>query len=223
MKMASILLVRYHLQAVSGDWMATFGYYGHFYAVIIMSEKSLPNYLALCQALDQTALKLNPSQAHGLVCGLLCGNPKSTAAWEELVTGGKETQHTHEILQALYDVSAKQMEEVLFDFQLLLPPDTDELPVRAEALTLWCQGALTGLKLAQVQLVGREPSEMTEAINDLIEIAKMNFEEVVSSEEDESAYAELVEYVRVAVVLVYQDLRAAETAKQSTSASGHLH
>ncbi len=203
--------------------MGTFGYYVHFYAAVIMSEKSLPTYQNLSRALDQTSFKLHPSQAHGLVCGLLCGNSKDTAAWEQWVTGGEETQYTHEILQKLYDASLKQMNEVLFDFQLLLPPDKEALPVRAEALTLWCQGALTGLKLAQVQLVGRESGETTEAINDLIEIAKMNFEEVVSSEEDESAYTELVEYVRVAVILIYQNLHAATAAQQPTNATGHLH
>lgn len=208
---------------VSGDWLPTFSYYCHFYAVITMSETSLPNYLDLSQVLSQTALQLHSSQAHGLICGLLCGNPKNTVAWKALVTGSKETQEAHHLLQALYDVSAKQLDDVLFDFQMVLPPDSEGLPARAEALTLWCQGVLTGLKLTQVQMMGREPSEMTEAINDLIEIAQMNFEEVVSSEEDESAYAELVEYVRVAVILIYQELRAAETAIKSTSVSDHLH
>lgn len=203
--------------------MPTFGYYCHFYLVVNMSEISLPNYRDLSKALEKTTLKLHPSQVHGLVSGLLCGNPASSAAWEELVTGGKETPKTHEVLQGLYDATAKQLKEFLFDFQLLLPTETEELPERAEALTLWCQGLLTGLKLAQVQIVNREPGEISEAISDIVEIAKMNFEEVVSSEEDEAAYEELVEYVRMAVVLIYQDLREAEAASKSKNTKNHLH
>lgn len=187
-----------------------------------MKEISLPNYTELSRALSNTALKLHPSQVHGLICGILSGNPTNTAAWEELVTGGEETPKTHELLQELYDLSAKQLNEFLFEFQLVLPDDSQELPARAEALTLWCQGYLTGLKLAQVKIVDREPSEITEAINDLIEIAKMNFEEVVASEEDEAAYIELVEYVRMAVILIYQDLRESEAAKK-TMKSSNLH
>ncbi|RDI46502.1 UPF0149 family protein [Aquicella lusitana] len=188
-----------------------------------MTKTSLPKYHEIDQVLSKTTLKLHPSQVHGLICGILSGNPHSSEAWEELVTGGKEPGKTHEVLQSLYDASAKQLRDFLFEFQLSLPADSETLPMRAEALTLWCQGFLTGLKVAQVQIIEREPSEMTEAINDLIEIAKMNYEEVVANEEDEEAYVELVEYVRMAVVLIYQDLRENETAAKATRSSNHLH
>lgn len=177
-----------------------------------MKQTSLPTYKELSKALSTTELKLHPSQAHGLICGLLCHQSKDAVAWESLITGGKETTNAHAILQSLYDASAKQLNDFLFELQLILPPDKDALPTRAEALTLWCQGALTGLKIANVKLSGREPSDTTEAINDLIEIAKMNYEEVVASDEDEEAYTELVEYVRMAFILIYQDLREAVTA-----------
>ncbi len=190
-----------------------------------MKQLSLPNYQELNLALNKTTLKLHASQAHGLMCGILSGNANPQSAWEELVTGGKGPAKTHVVLQDLYVASAKQLEDFLFEFQLVLPADSEELPARAEALTLWCQGYLTGLKLAQIQLVERKPSEMTEAINDLIEIAKMNYEEVVASEEDEAAYIELVEYVRMAVILIYQDIREEEAAAKKTvkNTSHHLH
>lgn len=188
-----------------------------------MTQSYLPTYKELDQALSKTMLKLHPSQVHGLISGILCGNPQNTAAWEELVTGKKESAKTHDLLHALYDATAKQLEEFLFNFQLLLPPDTEPLPTRAEALTLWSQGFLTGLKLVQVQIIDREKGEMTEAIDDLIEIAKMNYEDVVASEEDEAAYIELVEFVRMAVILIYQDMREAESSKKSGSSSNRLH
>jgi uncharacterized protein len=104
-----------------------------------------------------------------------------------------------------------------------LPKDAKELPERAEALTLWCQGMLTGLKMAQVPIVDREPSELTEAINDLIEVAKMNYEDVVASEEDEVAYNDLVEYVRMVVTYIYQELHDQDVSKTPGKSSGHLH
>lgn len=194
-----------------------------FMPVLIMTQSYLPTYKELDQALSKTTLKLHPAQVHGLISGILCGNPQNTAAWEELVTGNKESTKTHNLLQALYDATAKQLEEFLFNFQLLLPPDTESLPTRAEALTLWSQGFLTGLKLVQVQIIDREKGEMTEAIDDLIEIAKMNYEDVVPSEEDEAAYIELVEFVRMAVILIYQDMREAESSKKNGSSSNRLH
>jgi uncharacterized protein len=182
----------------------------------------LLNYTELNNVLSHTTLKLHPSQVHGLICGILCGNPKRSTAWEALIAGNKETAKTHEVLQALYERSAQQLGDFLFEFQLLMPDDQESLPVRAEALTLWCQGFLTGLKLAQIQIVDREPSEMTEAINDIIEIAKMNYEEVVASDEDEAAYVELIEYVRMAIILIYQDLREACVPKLAPT-SNLLH
>jgi len=187
-----------------------------------MKQISLPVYAELSRALSDTTLKLHASQVHGLISGILTGNPSSSAAWEELVTGSDEQGEAHDLLQSLYDNTNKQLDEFLFEFQILLPSDKEVLPERAEALTLWCQGFLTGLKVANVQIVGRDASEITEAINDMIEIAKMNYEDVVASEEDEAAYVELVEYVRMAVILIYQDLRESGNAKQAVQ-SGQLH
>jgi len=187
-----------------------------------MKQTSLPNFEELNQSLHETTLKLHASQVHGIICGMYCGNPTSTA-WLELVSGGEESNQTQAMLQTLYDVTVKQLNDSLFDFQLVLPSDSDTLPERAEALTLWCQGFLTGLKLTQIQIEGREPSEMTEAINDLIEIAKMNYEEVVVSEEDETAYVELIEYVRVAVILICEEQREASSGKKAVPSSDHLH
>jgi uncharacterized protein YgfB (UPF0149 family) len=188
-----------------------------------MTEKSLPSYRDLTNALSTTSLKLHPSQAHGLICGILCGKLDKEAAWEALVTGGKESSEAHEVLQELFNQSTQQLKEFLFELQLMLPPDSEELPERAEALTLWCQGFLTGLKLVQIPIVHREPSDITDAINDLIEIAKMNYEEVVASEEDEAAYAELVEYVRMAAILIYQEVKEQSVSQKQSDASNQLH
>lgn len=188
-----------------------------------MTQYPLPDYSELEQALSETVLKLHPSQVHGILCGVLSGNVSGTLAWEELVVGSKDTSKSHTILQALYAASAKQLNDFLFEFQLVLPDDTEKLSVRAEAMTLWCQGYLTGLKLAQVQMIGREAGDVTEAINDLIEIAKMNYEDVVAGEEDESAYVELVEYVRMAVILIYQDIHESADPTTATRCSHHLH
>lgn len=174
-----------------------------------MKKSSLPTYAKLNTALSKTALKLHPSQVHGLVCGLICGNPQSTAAWEELLAGNK-AQETHDLLQNLYDASAKQLGDFLFELTLILPPDSKKLSQRAEALSLWCQGFLTGLKLTGIPITERKPSDITEALNDMIEIAQMDYEELSDNEEDEQAYAELTEFIRMAVILIYQELREAE-------------
>lgn len=184
-----------------------------------MTQITLPKYSELAQALNNTTLKLHPSQVHGIVCGILCDDKKNLP-WEDLITGAQDPDNTHQVLRELYMASSKQLDEFLFEFQLILPQDSIELPERAEALTLWCQGFLTGLKFVEIPISGRSPNDTTEAINDIIEIAKMNYEDVVASEEDEVAYTELVEYVRMAVILIYQDKH--EETKLSRSAN-NLH
>lgn len=187
-----------------------------------MNEIKQPTYLELDKALAKTALKLHSSQVHGIIAGLLCGKPIEGDGWHQIVTGGEAENATKSVLEHLFKTSQKQLDEFLFDFQLLLPESEDDLPARAEGLTLWCQGFLTGLKLAEIPIVGRDASETTEAINDLIEIAKMNYEEVVATEEDEAAYVELIEYVRMAVILIYQELHA-EHGKEQKNLPKHLH
>lgn len=187
-----------------------------------MTQISLPGYTELSQMLNQTELKLHASQVHGLVSGILTANTEAVA-WKELVTGDKSKEDTREQLQMLYDSSARQLRDFLFEFQLLMPSEEESLPERAEALSLWCQGFLTGLEHAGVSLTDRNAGEVSEAIADLIEIAKMDYDEVVATEEDEAAYMELVEYVRMAVILIYQELHEQTTDKEPVHSSSHLH
>ncbi len=189
-----------------------------------MKKHSSPTFAQLNQTLDKTTLKLHASQVHGLISGLLCGKPtERSRGWEALITGEDDQATAHEVLQSVYDSTALSLADDLFQFKLVLPEDDTPLGERAEALTVWCQGFLTGLKLVDITIVGREPSELTEAINDLIEIAKMNYDQVIESEEDENAFAELVEYVRMAVVFIFQEHHdeAAGKLKSSPDSSAY--
>jgi yecA family protein len=189
----------------------------------MMKPTNMPEYNEITSALAHTELKLHASQVHGLISGVLCGDLEANREWEELVMGEKLTDQTRPILQSLYENTKSKLADFLFEFQLLIPVDEDELPLRAEALGVWCQGFLTGLQATGVAVTDREPGELTEAIQDLVEIAKMNYDEVEVNEEDEAAYEELVEYVRVAVIFIYQDLRGESDVHEECSHADHLH
>ncbi len=181
----------------------------------LMTQATAPSYNELNQVLTDNQVEINPSEIHGMICGILSGNNKKSIPWEEYVAGAKNPKKIHEILQALLEATQKQLDEFLFELELLLPPDNDSLALRAESLTLWTQGYLTGLKLADVPLRKRKPSDVTEAINDLIEISKMNYDTVAANEEDETAYVELVEYIRMAVIMIYEELHEQEKVNKS--------
>ena len=84
--------------------------------------------------------------------------------------------------------------------------ETASLDVRAEALGLWCQGFVSGLGTGLGGQSGLSP-EGEEFLRDLTEISRVGFDADSTDEADETAYAEIVEYVRVGVVLMGEELR----------------
>lgn len=186
-----------------------------------MTSQALPTFADLNQLLDKTANKMNPAQAQGFICGLLLRQSEHTSGWEHLITGEDQAAPIADALRSFMKATAKQLSDFTFDFQLILPEDETDLSFRAESLTLWCQGFLSGMKTAEVPLTGHTSSDVTEAIQDIVEIAKMRYEEVVDNEEDEAAYTELVEFVRMAVILIYQELNGREGTTHSSSKSLH--
>ena len=79
---------------------------------------------------------------------------------------------------------------------------------RADALVDWCRGFLGGLGLA-----GGSPSTMSddasEILRDIGTIAGSRFE-YENAEEDESALEEVIEFVRVGVLLLHTEMTAPE-------------
>ena len=104
----------------------------------------------------------------------------------------------------LSDLNAhRQLADSDYSFRLLLPNDVAALELRAHALIGWCRGFLGGFGLG-----GRAASSLSgegaEALQDLATLASSEpgFD---SPESDEEALGELVEFVRVAALLLYGD------------------
>jgi uncharacterized protein YgfB (UPF0149 family) len=163
----------------------------------------LPTYSEISSILKKTPEKYNASQLHGLLCGLMCGTLGKDAQHWQTLTG-------HPIIQQLYETTYQQLSEFSFEFALLLPSDTKDINLRTESLGLWCQGFLAGLKQVHVRLTQREPGEITDALNDITEIAQVGFGDIKANSEEETAYCELVEYVRLAILMLFQELRSKE-------------
>lgn len=147
------------------------------------------------------------AEAHGMLAGLLCADASADAEqWlAEVFDEAHEDLSASELatLRELYDETLKRLDAVDFSFQLFLPDDQASLVERAEALSDWCQGFLYGIgHVGQ----GREwPEDCAEVLRDLADISRLDSN--ASGEEDEAAYAEISEFVRVAVQLVRGDLR----------------
>lgn len=169
----------------------------------------------------QLGLKLDPAECHGNLCGLLCAAESlQGAAWvNQVLTGqldlpGKAAApaHTEEgeartLLLILYKNTALQLEDAEYGFTPLLPDDDRPLSERVEALSRWCQGFLLGLGLGGVREQSALPGDSPEVMKDFVEISRLGHDPDKEKQEDEGAYAEIVEYVRMASLLVYEELR----------------
>lgn len=171
-------------------------------------HSSLPSYIELTNIFQKIQANSQTAQIHGMLCGYICATTGGEADfWEEIFPNAKKNRKGHEILKQIYETTYHQLSEFSFEFNLLLPDDQVDINARAEALGLWCQGFLTALEQLHVSIQSRPQDEVKEALDDLIEIAKINFGDIATNEEDEAAYFELVEYVRLTVLMIFHELK----------------
>lgn len=165
----------------------------------------LPSYTELAMVLHKNQPETHPAQIHGLICGYLC--VLADKMKDLFFSGANKNHELKEILSQVYEGTYRQLSEFSFEFNLLLPDDDTDINIRAEALGLWSQGFLTGLSNSGISIENHEHANVKEAMDDIVEIANINFGDIVANEEDESAYFELVEYVRLSVLMIFHELR----------------
>lgn len=181
----------------------------------------LPNYADLTDALQDAASDFQPAEAHGLLCGIICVTPDAESAdWGKILSSSKNKPETLALLQQLYRSSIEQLGEFSFEFSLLLPEDDEDINSRTESLGLWCQGFLTGLQQGQPGKILTSDAE--DALKDITEIAQVSFGDIAATEEDEHAYTDLVEYVRLAVLMIYYEYKS-KTPKTNLENNNLLH
>ncbi|HHC72475.1 MAG TPA: YecA family protein [Thiotrichales bacterium] len=152
------------------------------------------------------------SEAHGMLCGLLCVEREVKRRWfgmllEETEGGDVLRQECQRVLESLYARTVRELNDEELSFQPLLPDDERPLPERVECLSLWCQGFLMGFSAVGPKGLDELPEEAAEALKDIVEFTRLvtGFEEEPGNEEEVS-YAELVEYLRVAVLLIREEM-----------------
>ena len=165
-------------------------------------------FAAFDELLDRVGSAVGPSEGHGLLCGLYSATSEEVyPMWRyQLVGDGRLDEDDAERLHRLVQETARQLEDAGFGFGMMLPDDEESLAERALALSEWCHGYLVGLGLGQPNEI--EDEAVKEVLADLSQISKVSTQpEDCTTEEDENSYAELVEYVRVAVLMVNEHLR----------------
>jgi len=183
------------------------------------------NYDALALVISKLGAQQEPAELHGTLTGLLCANGNAGAdiwlqnLFPNVPNGDLLGEEAFGELKKLHETARESLNATDCEFQLLLPDDDSNLDQRVHALGEWCQGFLVGLSLGGICDFKTLPEDAREIAEDLIEIARADSSySFDGSEEDEHAYAELVEYLRVGVLLINEELQPnhAPTASEDT-------
>lgn len=183
------------------------------------------NHDELDAALKRCGATWDAGQAHGLLCSRLAvlGADAGTG-WLDQVLAGSDPDNVLRreceiLLDALYAYTHRQLSQRQSEFQPLLPDDSDSTIIRAEAIAHWCEGFLHGLVSGSpdVGLKKRLADEpLSDIIKDMLQITRATVDEDTEEETNEAAYADLVEYLRVAAQLTFEELAEFRSAPDGT-------
>ena len=179
-----------------------------------MSDTPAVTHAELGEMLARLHLGVGASDLHGSLTGYICGGGSAGArGWLQALE--LQAEPGVDLPQAafarLYEDCAAWFGDPELGFEPLLPEIDSTLDARAEALVEWCRGFLGGLGLAGVSTKRGLSADAQEILHDFGTIAGSRFE-YADAEEDESALAEVIEFIRVGVLLLHAELTSAGRA-----------
>jgi yecA family protein len=184
-----------------------------------------PEITELEELLYRIDASMGAAEAHGALCGMLCARGTiELSEWVDHVIGEQQqgSEMLHDVVHKLSDLHQTTLEminDATSDFKLLLLDDEDSLPERVEAIAAWCQGFIYGLAAGGIQQGSELPEDTEELLKDMVEISRAGHDvedagdEAASEDDDEVAYMEIEEYVRMGVLLIYEELQPLQTTQ----------
>jgi uncharacterized protein YgfB (UPF0149 family) len=181
-----------------------------------------PDHHTIQQLLAQERALAGAAEAHRTLAGCLCaaGGYRFEDWLREILPEGRAGPAAAAALRALYDATGAALRQSDMEFQLLLPADAEPLDERTAALAEWCRGFLYGLGAGAIPDASSLPGDAGEIVRDLAEITHAGVDPEQGEESNEGAYAELVEFVRVGVQLLFEELAV---ARRTAGAASALH
>ncbi len=178
------------------------------------------DYDYITECIERAGLTMMSSECHGNACGVFCSqvvmNPND---WFDRLVSTEDISVDHiellaDLLKHLYQSTEQLLNNIDFEFELFLPDDESDIRDRLDALGEWCSGFLLGLSVGGVSDVSSLPDEVASFLKDCLEIARVGNSELNNSEDDETSYTELVEYVRMGVMTMFEELYQLKNAER---------
>ena len=163
-------------------------------------------YHAFADLLASHGFQTTPAELHGLLLGRSCAGAGFEAeAWladAADLLGGEPGDGLRQALVGLQEMVRGELAGDEVAVVLLLPGDDAPLSERALALGQWCLGFLAGFGLTERS--GELSEDATEVLEDFVAIAQVR-EALEESEDGETDYMEVMEYLRVAPMLLFAE------------------
>lgn len=151
------------------------------------------------------------AECHGFLCGQLCiSRVPQEELWQEFLDVQSNDDDLvdacYQEIKILLTDTSDEMQSPDLDFQPLLPDDSASLEERVNALGEWCHGFLNGYGIGAG---GRNDAVLTEISREILEdfthISRVGIDEQ-TNEEDEAALMELIEYVRMGTLIIFDEM-----------------
>jgi len=171
------------------------------------------DYKMMTLLLSGNHVQHSPAEVHGMLTGQLCSGV-DTVDPEDL--GGLMEQPQQlvpvvcKLIERMWGETTEQLAHIDYHFQPLLPSDESPLMDRVNALGAWCDGFMVGFAAGYIGPDSALSSEAREILGDFGQFAAISEDGSELSEQDEVDYMELVEYVRMATITLFQQLGAAK-------------
>ncbi len=154
------------------------------------------------------------AEVQGFLCGKLSGGQELSAdQWCEESVGFMDLEHItlsedqRALIEKLLELSRSQLTDPDFSFTPLLPGDESPIEQRVRELASWCEGYLHGVGSSGIQGADKLSADVADAFRDLAKISQATVDQEDMDEDDSEGYwVELEEYVKVAVLTVYNEL-----------------
>ena len=165
--------------------------------------------------LQKVGMSSSVPEAHGLFSGILCGSSaaqkKQKLLWVSLLDLSFDEQdmlakEAAGVVDDFYQATLAGLSSGNLDFQLAIEEEC-LLTERLEDFSIWAQGFLYGIGLSHNDNFTNNSEQVQEFMQDLLQISNAEeYELSDEEEEDERALFELMEYVRVGILLVFEEL-----------------
>jgi len=162
------------------------------------------------RVIDGLNTTVDAAEAHGCLCGAVCTSADYTfERWVEEFAPDEARPlppESEQPLRLLFAETVRTLRGDDMEFEPLLPDDDITLERRTVSLSQWCQGFLYGFSTGGAVRTETLPDAVNEVLRDLTHISRAIADVGEAGEQEEESYVEVLEYVRVGVQLVHDEL-----------------